>query len=63
MLPAEHPDCEHRNVIGLQRAATIAKMGRQAAFLYKDGYNEEGDDMLDKITEQREKWKAPDGEV
>jgi hypothetical protein len=56
MLPAENPDSDHRNCIGLQRMSALASMNRKVDELHKEGHPVDADHMLDKMTELQAVW-------
>jgi len=56
MLPAEHPDSDHRNIIGLQRSLVMQHLGRKVSELYIEGYVSEADELLDELVQRRASW-------
>ena len=61
MLPAEHPDSDHRNIIGLQRSLVMQYLGRKVSELYIEGYISEADELLDELVQRRASWTNEGG--
>lgn len=56
MLPAEHPASQHRNLIGLQRTATIASMNQRVDELQEQGDYVGAFEVVDMMTELSAVW-------
>lgn len=57
MFPtSEHPYSEHRNIIGVQRSATMTTVAQRIAELRLLGYESEASQMLDELSERMSEW-------